>query len=183
MKHRYFLVDQDVATAAIAEGNQILNEIAAIAKEVAEKYGAYRTYGYIGYQPYCLAFLGREHSLKKHGFKEPVHRREGGQDFYLHEPAKNTKLGKQVLEDLRRIKGYNFREEFTKKHGVEAMVIGGPLGRGMAMHHTSLTIKDDNTLFVSIPCDPESRDPFPAIPAYFTEIKHSEFIAATEEAA
>lgn len=181
MKHRYFLVEQDVATAAIAEATKIQTDNAAIAKEVAEKYGAYRTYGRTGYAPFCLVYEGKEHAIKKAGFKNPDRRLEGERDFYLHTPAKNTKIGQQVLEDLRRIKGCDFREEFTKKHGVETMVLGGALGPGMAMYQTSLTLQAGK-LYVAIPTAEDSRDPFPNIPACFTEIKHSEFIAATEEA-
>ena len=97
-------------------------------------------------------------------------------DGYGYYAKKNCKQGKDLSAKLRAPDlQFSPSDHIVKKLNINRMCVG-PSGTGMAIYSTAAGFVDGK-IILSIPAA-EKGDTMPSIPAWFREVKESEFIAA-----
>lgn len=116
------------------------------------------------------------------GFLLPERHSEDGKKFWVYRPDGRTSIGKQVLGDFRGLATFNFSDFACEAFGVVHSVIGAHAASrsGMAMYSSAAGYVQ-KTLVFCIPFGDDKSNKDPTIPADLREIKHSEYIALTEE--
>lgn len=183
---RYFVAEGDQAEKlrleAIAEAKKFNDHM----QSIRDEFGAAGLWGREGCAPFALLYEGEGADQQKPGFLRPEKTwRDGNVETWIHKPDRRLKVGKAAAEKLASVKAFRFSDYVCKALKVETSVAGvHAAGRtGWALYQSVAGLYNGRIL-VKIPvgnnlCGGGRRDP--DIPACLREIKHSEFIALTEE--
>lgn len=179
IKYRYFVAVGEKAERVIEEIREGLRAHREKSEAVRDKYGASATWGR-SLAPFALAFEGDQHATKKPGFKEPHTALDGGKRFHIHAPNRSTKIGKECARLLASLTPFDSSAHASKAFGLMHSVCGMSGGR-MCISFTAAGFYG-NALVFRVPVGGENGDNI-SPPADVRALKHSEFIAITEEGA
>lgn len=183
---RYFVAEGEQAEklrlAAVAEAKKFNDHMQSIRAE----FSAAGLWGREGCAPFALIYEGEGADQQKTGFLRPEKTWGAGNvEMWIHKPDRRLKIGKEAAEKLASVKNFRFSDYICKVLKVETMVPGEHAGgrAGWALFRSVAGLYNGRIL-VKIPvgnnlCGGGRLDP--DIPACLREIKHSEFIALTEE--
>lgn len=178
--YRYFLATGDKADRVIQEIRDGLRAHREKSEAVCDKYGATATWGRSAAPPFALAFEGDQHATKKPGFKEPTTVLDKDKRYHIHAPHRSTKIGKGCAQLLATLKPFDYSEHAAKSFGLMHSICGISGGR-MCIAFTSAGFYGNQLVF-RVPVGGEDGDNITPPPGV-RELKHSEFIAITEEGA
>lgn len=170
MEKKYYIGEGPEAEALIAEVQARREVVSSARSAVQNEYGADGLLSRNRGGEICgLVFKEKQHSP----FLKSEIRVDGGYGYYA---KKNCKRGKELYAKLR-VPDLQFSpsDHIVKKLNINRMCFG-PSGPGMAIYSTAAGFADGK-IIVSIPAA-EKGDPMPSVPAWFREVKESEFIAA-----
>lgn len=181
---RYFVGEGELAAKVVTDGLALAN--AAHKKRTAylKEIGAGGFWERRNQAPFAVVIYAKE-GQRLGGFLPPERHSEDGKKLWVYRPDGRTTIGKKALGDFRGLASFNFSDYACKEFGVAHSVIGAHAGSrsGMAMYSASAGYVQ-KTLVFCIPFGGEKSGIHPnepTIPADLREIKHSEFIALTEE--
>lgn len=178
---RYFVGEGERATKVVADGM-------AAANVAHKRRGAYlKEIGAAGFwetrnaAPFAVVIYAKE-GKRLGGFLPPEQHSEAGKKFWVYRPDGRSGIGKRALAAFRELAAFNFSAFACKEFGVEHSVIGyhEHSRSGMAMYSSAAGYVQ-KTLVFCIPFCGDKPVRNVAIPKDLREIKHSEYIAMTEE--
>ena len=184
--HRYFVAEGARAAQVAAEGLDKANATRAKRSQFLDEHMAAALWGRRYGIPIGIAF----HPFKGDklpGFLAPKIERHDGTPFWIYKPDRRTTIGKNLLTQMAVLAEFNFSDFACAKFGVAHSIIGSSArsNSGLAMYHSVAGYISDRLVF-KIPFGGDQDGGLKInvdIPADFREIKKSEFIAITEEAA
>jgi hypothetical protein len=187
----YFKADAETSNALFEEWKLTQEPIKKLVGDILEEYGADSLYTNSEFL-WGLAFKAPKPEEGK--FKPEIKQRDGfrgeaqerdGQWYVIYRADKRRKQGKQFAK---RQEAYNslmkknpcFSDFVVEKLGIQRMVVGEHAASrtGVALYY-SVAGMAKGIVVVKVPVDQEHSAP--KIPAGYTEIKKSEFVALTEE--
>lgn len=168
---RYFLGEGPEVDALNKEVDARIKARQAAQKALIEEYGA-DTLVVNGDDWSPLAF-GFKEETKAPRFLKAADIKDG---FYLFEPDKRYKKGKELAEKFKDPKyAFSPRKYVLEKYGLFRMTFGNG-----HWYRSVVFWPKDNIMAVEIPVNTEdasSNDPWPEIPPFLREVKYSEFLA------
>lgn len=170
MEKHFYIGEGPEAEALIAEVVDCRVSAGVARKAVQDEYSADGLLSRNNGGEICgLVFKEKQNSP----FLKGEMRVDGGYGYYA---KKNCKQGKELSAKLRAPDlQFSPSDHIVKKLNINRMCFGAS-GPGMAIYSTAAGFVDGK-IIVSIPAA-EKGDPMPSVPAWFREVKESEFIAA-----
>lgn len=185
MKFRYFVAEGPEAQRIAAEGLELVNQDEGQMVAIIERFGADTAWtNRTGIVALAWKAEEGEKPADRTPFRYDSTEWSGDTRYYLYKPDRRTKAGKEAAKFIGSFKRFNFSDYATKAFNVSAWVAGsdGASRTGMSMFLSSAGYVKNQLVFrIPVPENESLPDRFPAIPECFREIKHSEFIAITEE--
>lgn len=178
---RYFVAEGDRAAKVMAEGLAAANLAHRTRGDYLKEIGADGFWERRNEPPFAVVLYAKE-GRRLGGFLPPERHSEDGKKFWVYRPDGRTTTGKGALAAFRDLAAFNFSAFACKEFGVAHSVIGyheHPRS-GMAMYSAAAGVVK-KTLVFCIPFGGDKPEHDPVIPQDLREIKHSEYIALTEE--
>lgn len=178
---RHFVARGPKAETVKAAAKALSAENHAKRVEFLDEVNAFAFLEYLDCAPHKLVFETADPAPRA-GFLAPEKHVEDGRVFHAYKPDLRTKVGKAIRDRLHEMKRFSFSDYVLREFGVIHSTIGPHEGSrsGCAMYSSVAGMYDD-TLIINIPFGGQGNDRDLEVPADLIELKHSQFIAITEE--